>query len=203
MAQTDLAIRRLADLLPEQMVRALLGARNVTTIHSEPTEHKLFERRADSVVRATLGETETICHLEFQASHDTAVPLRVLTYHGLLRLRFHPLPVRSVVVYLMHRPPSGRHFGHMGGAVRSLEPPRSRRALAGAIPHDGSTTLECCIQRGDGSSWLGMQHRMLHSAGGWIILARNAALDAAFSGGMNHPGSECSTGWKDRPWTSA
>ncbi len=107
MGQTDLAIRMLADLLQAQLVPALLASDEVHVIGTEQTELKIIERRTDNVVRARINGVETIVNVEFQASHDAAVPTRMLAYHALLRQRYDPLPVRTIVVYLMHEPPAG------------------------------------------------------------------------------------------------
>ena len=105
MGQADIAIRRLAELLQAQLVEALLAPEPVRIMKTEKSELKIVERLTDQVVRAEIGGVETIVNVEFQASHEASFPARLLAYHALLRLKHFPLPVRSVVVYLMHRPP--------------------------------------------------------------------------------------------------
>jgi hypothetical protein len=100
---TDVLIGLLAG---EPAVVRLLPGRRVEVLAVEPTELKFVDRRADSVIRALLDGVETIVHLEFQTTHETGVPLRVLEYHAILRARYPELPVVSIVVYLMPDPPS-------------------------------------------------------------------------------------------------
>jgi hypothetical protein len=106
MAQTDLAIRKLADLLQGHLLSTLLPRDQVRIIGTEPTELQIIERQTDKILRAEINGKETIVNIEFQASHEASFPARLLAYHGLLRQRYHPLPVRSVVVYLMHKAPA-------------------------------------------------------------------------------------------------
>lgn len=105
MAQTDLAIRKRADLLQGHLLGTLLPRDQIRAIGTEPTELQIIERQTDKVLRAEINGTETIVNIEFQASHEASFPTRLLAYHGLLRQRYYPLPVRSVVVYLMHEAP--------------------------------------------------------------------------------------------------
>jgi len=107
MAQTDKAIRRLVDLSQAGIVSSLLEPARVHVLGIEPSELQVVERITDKIIRATIDSVETIIHVEFQASHDEAFPTRLLAYHALLRQHHAPLPVRSVVVYLMHEPPPG------------------------------------------------------------------------------------------------
>jgi len=71
----------------------------------EQSEVKLVERQADYVARVRIDGVETILHIEFQSRHEEELPARILAYHALLRHQHHPLPVRSLVIYLMHEPP--------------------------------------------------------------------------------------------------
>jgi hypothetical protein len=112
MGQTDLAVRMLADLLQAQLVPALLAPERVQVLHTEQTELKIIERQTDKVVCALVDDVKTIVHVEFQASHGSDVPTRVLAYHAMLRQRYDPTPVRSVVVYLMHEPPASGEVPH-------------------------------------------------------------------------------------------
>lgn len=58
-------------------------------------------------MRARVDGEEVILHVEFQARHEPDLPERMLAYHALLRHRHRPLPVLSMVVYLMYEPPVG------------------------------------------------------------------------------------------------
>jgi hypothetical protein len=101
MGQTDLALCRLADLFQADLVPALLSGQ-VEVLGVEPTRLEIVQRQTDNVVRALVDGVETIVHVEFVSCHRGTVPVQVLVYNALLRQRYHPLPVRSVVVYLMH-----------------------------------------------------------------------------------------------------
>jgi len=105
MGQTDLAIRLLVEHHLTALLPALLVGHQVEVLAVERSELKVVERLTDQVVRARVDAVESILHIEFQASHSPDLPERVLAYHALLRHRHHPLPVVSVVVYLMHEPP--------------------------------------------------------------------------------------------------
>ncbi len=78
MGQTDLAVRMLADLLQAQLVPALLAPERVQVLHTEQTELKIIERQTDKVVCALIDDVKTMVHVEFQASHGSDVPTRVL-----------------------------------------------------------------------------------------------------------------------------
>lgn len=105
MGQSDLAIRLLAENHLAELLPGLYIGHHVQVLGIERTELKLVERHTDDVVRARLDGVESILHTEFQASHEAIVPVRMLAYQALLRHRHYPLPVRSLVVYLMHEPP--------------------------------------------------------------------------------------------------
>ncbi len=107
MGQTDYAARLLAERHLGELAVALLPGHRVEVLAIEHPELKLVERLADQVVRARLDGEETILHFELQLRHESDLPARVLAYHALLRHRSFPLPVRSMVVYLMHAPPPG------------------------------------------------------------------------------------------------
>ena len=103
--QPDLAIRFLATRHLAALLPGLLRGHRVEVIAIEQSEVKLVERQTDQVARVRLDEVETILHVEFQTRHEEELPARVLAYHALLRHHHYPLPVRSLVVYLMHEPP--------------------------------------------------------------------------------------------------
>jgi predicted transposase YdaD len=105
MGQTDLTIRLLAEHHLTDLLPALLADRQVEVITVERTELKVVERLTDQVVRARVDGVESILHIEFPAVHEPDLPERMLAYHALLRHRHWPLPVVSIVVYLMHAPP--------------------------------------------------------------------------------------------------
>jgi predicted transposase YdaD len=106
MGQPDLAIRLLAERHAADLLPALLRDREVRVVGVERSEVKVVERITDQVVLAHVDGELTVIHVEFQVRHEEDIPWRVLAYHALLRHRYFPLPVRSIVVYLMHRPPS-------------------------------------------------------------------------------------------------
>ena len=111
MARTDIVLRQLANLFQADLLPALLPEpeqdAQVLELVSTQLGFKGLERIADHAVRARVNGVETICHLEFQLEHRADVPARVLVYNGLFRCLGHqqrrPVPVRSIVVYLMHR----------------------------------------------------------------------------------------------------
>ena len=116
MGQTDLAVRLLAEHHMSALAPSLLEGRRVEVLAVERSELQLVERITDQVVRALVDGVETILHVEFQARHSADLPERVLAYHALLLHRHRPLPVVSVVVYLVPgpmAPPRGLRQGQV------------------------------------------------------------------------------------------
>jgi predicted transposase YdaD len=87
------------------MLPGLLQGREIEVLAVEPTELKAMEQRADQVFRTRIDGEETILHVEFQSRHEDDLPERVHAYHALLRLRHRPLPILSLLIYLMHEAP--------------------------------------------------------------------------------------------------
>jgi len=89
-------------------VPALLPDHQVEVLGVVPTRlvSSGLDRYADHAVRTRIDGVETISHVEFQTEHRGDVPARVMVYNGLFRYlghqEQHPVPVRSIVVYLMH-----------------------------------------------------------------------------------------------------
>jgi hypothetical protein len=117
MAQTDLAVRFLSERHLGEIVPLLLPGHHVVVHDVMRTEVKIVERQSDEVVRAEIDGVLTILHVEFQSSHEADLGLRLLAYHALLAAR-EPLPVRSLLVYLMHEPPSSTTTGFSDAQVR-------------------------------------------------------------------------------------
>jgi hypothetical protein len=93
----DATTKELLEAHPEPWTRLLLGTEmgqvivlnaDLTTITSE----------ADKVLRIE-GPEPWLVHVEFQASHDGTLPLRLQRYNVLLQGR-HGLPVQSIAVLL-------------------------------------------------------------------------------------------------------
>ena len=106
MGQIDLAVRLLAEYYVVDLLPVLLVGRRVEVISVERSEIKLVERVTDQVVLAAIDGRETVLHIEFQTRHEADLPERMLAYHGLLRHRHRPLPVASMLVYLMPDAPA-------------------------------------------------------------------------------------------------
>ena len=134
MGQTDLAVRFLAEKHLADILSAVLVDRRVQVLGVERSELKLLERFTDNIVRALVDGVESIIHLEFQTQHEEILPDRMLAYHGLLRHRHH-LPVLSLVVYLMHKPPPH-------GIPTGIEEARLRFSYEVFCPWQQSITVE-------------------------------------------------------------
>ena len=104
MGDTDIASRKHAELMPAEVLRGLFGQR-FELLGRESTEKIVVERRLDNVLRMPVDGVETIVELEFQASHSDEFVRRFRVYHAMLLYQFEQLPVRSMVVYLMHEAP--------------------------------------------------------------------------------------------------
>jgi len=133
MGQTDLAVRFLSERYLRELLPLLLRGHQVVVHEVMRTEVKLrlhrgapegreqaqfVERKNDEVVRADIDGVPTVLHVEFQSTHKGDLGLRLLAYHALLAGRYAPLPVRSLLVYLMHTPPSSGTAGFCDAQVR-------------------------------------------------------------------------------------
>jgi predicted transposase YdaD len=106
MGERDIALRMFYEDRVGPLLAGLLPEWTIEVLSVEPTELKAVERRADLVHRVHLDGAETILHIEFQSRHERRLPIRMALYQALLRERHWPLPVFSLVIYLMHEPPS-------------------------------------------------------------------------------------------------
>ena len=106
MGKLDLISRLLSERYLESLLPSVLANRRVRVLRREATSLKeVTERISDEVIIAELDGEEHVLHVEMQSAHEKLLPWRMAAYHALLARRFHPLPVFSLVIYLMHRGP--------------------------------------------------------------------------------------------------
>ena len=106
MGKRDVALRMFYEERVGPLLAGLLPDLTIEVLAVEPTELETVERRADLVHRVRLDGEETILHIEFQSRHEKKLPGRIHTYNALLREKYWPLPVFSLLIYLMHEAPS-------------------------------------------------------------------------------------------------
>ena len=109
MGKYDTISKRLIQTYPQDFIRFTLQRDDVAFLALLDTEQPTVDaHRADSFIRARIGEEEVVLHYEFQTtdSTDPPMPRRMAGYIG-RAIEQYDLPIHSAVIYL--RPDAGRN----------------------------------------------------------------------------------------------
>ena len=109
MGKYDTISKRLIQTYPQDFIRFTLERDDVEFLALLDTEQPTIDaHRADSFIRARIGEEDVVLHYEFQTadSTDPSMPRRMAGYIG-RAIEQYDLPIHSAVIYL--RPDAGRN----------------------------------------------------------------------------------------------
>ena len=109
MGKYDTISKRLIQTYPQDFIRFTLERDDVEFLALLDTEQPTIDaHRADSFIRARIGEEDVVLHYEFQTadSTDPPMPRRMAGYIG-RAIEQYDLPIHSAVIYL--RPDAGRN----------------------------------------------------------------------------------------------
>jgi len=93
----DATMKCLSPKLPEDMTTLIFNKK----LDLEPISESLptTEHRPDFLAKVSDEEGDFIIHIEFQTAHDHKMPVRMVSYYGLI-LHKYMLPVYPIVMYL-------------------------------------------------------------------------------------------------------
>jgi hypothetical protein len=93
----DATMKCLSPKLPGDLTALIFNKR----LDLEPISESLpaTEHRPDFLAKVSDGGGDFIVHIEFQTAHDSAMPVRMVSYYGRI-LTKHKLPVYPIVLYL-------------------------------------------------------------------------------------------------------
>ena len=109
MGKYDTISKRLIQTYPQDFIRFTLERDDVEFLALLDTEQPTIDaHRADSFIRARIGEEDVVLHYEFQTADSTNPPMprRMAGYIG-RAIEQYDLPIHSAVIYL--RPDAGRN----------------------------------------------------------------------------------------------
>ncbi len=109
MGKYDTISKRLIQTYPQDFIRFTLQRDDVEFLALLDTEQPTVDaHRADSFIRARIGDEDIVIHYEFQTtdSTDTPMPRRMAGYIG-RAIELYDLPIHSAVIYL--RPDAGQN----------------------------------------------------------------------------------------------
>ncbi|MEA1870018.1 MAG: hypothetical protein U9N09_07755 [Euryarchaeota archaeon] len=96
--QYDIISKRVSERFPADFAELIIG-KAVQKIDVLSRELPLTEHRSDGLCRVTEDDQKFILHIEFQNSHDSEMPKRMLSYYVRIMDKY-DLPVYPVVIYL-------------------------------------------------------------------------------------------------------
>ena len=96
--QYDIISKRVSERFPADFAELILG-KSIRKIEVLPRELPLTEHRSDGLCKVSEEDQKFILHIEFQSSHDSKMPERMLSYYVRIMDKY-DLPVYPVVIYL-------------------------------------------------------------------------------------------------------